>query len=331
MADFSGTGGNDYFVATTSSDLFDGGPGLDVVNEFVTGRRNGTVAVQANGDVTFTQGAQVDTFRGIEQVDFIDGRLVFNLDDSALQVVRLYNAALDRGPDQGGLNSYVNQLESGVPLSTLAGNFLASPEFVSRFGDNLAGQQYIERLYDNVLDRAPSGGEISFYLDQINQGATRQQLLVNFSESPENRAKTAGLAQGGVWDYNENAGAVARIYDTMFDRAPELAGLRFYREQLDSGTNTLLGIVEGFVASPEFQSRYGTAVSGDAFVRLLYRNTLNRDPVQSEVDFYAPRLDSGELSRAQTVLGFAESPEHKDLTSPNISSEVPSQFGILFT
>ena len=281
--------------------------------------------------MTFTEGAQVDTFRGIEQIDFADGRVVFGLGDPATAVVRLYNAALDRGPEQAGLNFYITALQTGGSLSTLANDFLASPEFQARFGTNLSNEQYIDRLYENVLDRDPSAGETQFYVDAINTGTSRAQLLVNFSESPENQAKTAGLVQGGIWDVSENAATVARLYDTAFDRVPDLGGLRNYRQQLDAGDTTPLRISEVFLVSPEFVDRYGFTVDSADFTRLLYTNSLNRQASQGEVDFYANQLNSGALGRAQMVLNFSESPEHVALTAPNIVSDVPSQFGILFT
>ena len=331
MASFTGGTGNDIFTATTAADFFDGGTGFDTVNEFVTGRRAGSFTVQANGDVTFTDGAQVDTFRGIEQIDFADGRVAFGLGDPAVAVVRLYNAALDRSPDQGGLNFYVFSLQTGGSLTGLAENFLASPEFQGRFGANLSNEQYIDRLYENVLDRDPSASETQFYVDAINGGTSRAQLLVSFSESPENQGKTAGLVRAGVWDVSENAATVARIYDTMFDRVPDLGGLRSYRQQLDAGENTPLGIVQGFILSPEFGNRYGNAVTTADFVRLLYTNTLNRQASQSEIDYYVTRIDGDQLTLSEAVLGFAESPEHMALTAPSIMSENPAQFGISFT
>lgn len=331
MANFTGGAGNDRFTATTTADFFDGGSGFDVVNESVTGRRAGSFATQPGGDVTFTEGSQVDTFRNIEQIDFADGRMVFNLSDPAAAVVRLYNAGLDRSPEQAGLNFYIADLQTGGSLSTIATNFLASPEFQTRFGTNLSNEQYIDRLYENVLDRDPSASEVQFYVNAINQGTSRGQLLVNFSESPENQAKTASVIQGGIWDVSENAATVARLYDAAFDRVPDLGGLRNYREQLDAGDITPLRISEAFLVSPEFTSRYGFAVDSADFTRLLYTNALNRQASQGEVDAYASQLNSGALSRAQMVLNFSDSPEHVALTAPNIVSDNPSQFGILFT
>jgi hypothetical protein len=41
-------------------------------------------------------------------------------------------------------------------------------------------------------------------------------------------------------------------------------------------------------------------------------------------------LDSGAATRAQVVLAFSESAEHVALTAPDVQSESPGRFGILF-
>ena len=92
------------------------------------------------------------TLRSVEEVRLADGHLVFNEADPAAQVVRLYHAALDRDPEQQGLNFWIGQLREGHGLLDLAQSFLASPEFNSRYG-SLTDSQYVDRLYQNVLGR----------------------------------------------------------------------------------------------------------------------------------------------------------------------------------
>ena len=61
----------------------------------------------------------------------------------------------------------------------------------------------------------------------------------------------------------------------MFDRAPDAQGLAFWTAALGRGV-TLDAIADALVASPEFQTRYGTLADAD-FVRTLYRNGLERE------------------------------------------------------
>ncbi|MFT8242468.1 DUF4214 domain-containing protein [Roseomonas sp. BN140053] len=322
--------GDDVLIGGIGDDLLDGGPGFDRVDLLNFGRRASNFALQPNGDVTMTRGTEVDTLRGMEIVTFADGRMVFDETDPAAQVVRLYNAALARGPEQAGLNYYIDFLQGGRSLTDIAAGFNGSPEFQARFGAGLSNDQYVVQLYQNVLHRSASQSELDYYRERFALGDSREQTLVNFSESPENKALTANAVKAGIWDVDEDAATVARIYDTALGRKPDFEGLVFYRDQLAAGTNSETGIVEGFIGSPEFQARYGANTSNTQFVGLLYQNTLHRGATAEEISYYVSQLDAGVLSRSQAVVNFSDSPEHVALTAENIVSENPQQFGIAF-
>ena len=76
---------------------------------------------------------------------------------------------------------------NGLSITQIAGNFIASPEFKSMYGNNPTEQEYIQLLYQNVLGRSPAEFEVDFYKNRFEQGISDRQItLVNFSESPEN-------------------------------------------------------------------------------------------------------------------------------------------------
>mgnify|MGYP000565370640 CR=1 FL=1 len=54
-------------------------------------------------------------------------------------------------------------------------------------------------LYFNVLDRDGDAGGVSFWLEHLDAGTvTREQLLIDFSESNENQLNVIGLISGGI-------------------------------------------------------------------------------------------------------------------------------------
>ena len=58
--------------------------------------------------------------------------------------------------------------------------------------------QFITLLYQNVLDRAPDAGGLQFHLGESTQGQSRSDMLIHFSESPENQANVIGDIQNGM-------------------------------------------------------------------------------------------------------------------------------------
>jgi hypothetical protein len=154
----------------------------------------------------------------------------------------------------------------------------------------------------------------------LAQGVSRAQVLVGFSDSPENISDLAAPVQQGLWIQDAAAAEVARLYDTTLGRLPDSGGLAGWTHALENGSATLLQVTQGFVGSQEFQQVYG-ALSDRDFVTLLYHNTLHRDPDQGGLDGWVAALNNG-VTRAQVVLGFSESPEHIQNTSAHIDNGV---------
>ena len=127
--------------------------------------------------------------------------MVFDPADPAASVTRLYQAALGRSPDEGGLTFWTASIKAGTPLVTLADAFVSSAEFTGRFGSGLASADYVTRLYLNVLGRAPDAGGLAFFTGDLDSGkASRAQTLVAISESAENRAVTAPVGPLSVFN-----------------------------------------------------------------------------------------------------------------------------------
>jgi Ca2+-binding RTX toxin-like protein len=100
------------------------------------------------------------------------------------QVYRLYLAALDRAPDEGGFANWVTALANGTTLAGITTGFVNSTEFQARYGV-LDNTQFVTLLYNNVLDRAPDSGGLAHWVGALAGGATRESIVNGFSESQE--------------------------------------------------------------------------------------------------------------------------------------------------
>lgn len=104
--------------------------------------------------------------------------------------VRLYGAAFDRNPDAPGLVYWAQQRQQGLSLSSIASRFVGSREFTQLYG-SLGDRAFVEQIYRNVLDREPDASGTDYWVGRLRAGATRGTVLLGFSESPENRNRTA--------------------------------------------------------------------------------------------------------------------------------------------
>jgi Domain of unknown function (DUF4214) len=221
-------------------------------------------------------------------------------------------------------------VQGGQPLSGLATGFLASAEFQRYFGGASAGNgAFVDRLYQNVLGPAGEAEGRAYWAGVLDGAAAgRADVLAAFSESAENKAGTAALVQAGIWDRSEAAAEVARLYDTVFGRLPDVPGLAYWKDALENGGITRAQMAQVFTGSAEFQSQYGELDNWD-FAEALYRNSLDRSPGYSEMVYWEEHLDAG-MARSAVVLAFSESAEHVSLTAGTIGGENPADFGIVF-
>jgi serralysin len=202
-----GEAGNDVLNAGAGNDVLDGGSGVDTVL-FSGPRANFTIEVTSSGHrVTDSTGREgVDTLSGIERLKFTDKAVAFDIDGTAGKLYRLYQAAFDRVPDLQGLGYWINSLDVGYSMQNVASGFYNSSEFKGLYGASPSNFDFLTRLYNNILNRAPDQDGFNWWLNVLDRGlASQQQVLIDFSDSAENRAQVIGSIQGGI-EYTPWAG-----------------------------------------------------------------------------------------------------------------------------
>ncbi len=158
-------------------------------------------------------------------------------------LVRLYHAHFRRAPDYAGLTYWAGVARRGWSLAQISEQFVRSAEFDATYG-SLTDTAYVDRVYVNVLGRRAEQAGHAYWLDQLQQGMTRGELMVAFSESPEYRR----LIRGRV--------LATMLYVGMLRRAPEASGLAYWAGVVDDGT-PYRNVIAGFLGAAEYENRIG--------------------------------------------------------------------------
>ena len=303
------TGGsaNDLLVGGAGNDVMDGGGGVDTA--VYVGNIRSYSSVGATRVAGGSQGG-TDTLSNIEVLRFLDGRISYDTTDVSTVVYRLYDAAFDRAPDVFGLADYSRALSEGrATVQSILNTFAVSAEFQARYGA-LNNDQFVREMYRFSLNREGDAAGVQGYVTALNNGSlTRAQVLGIFSESTEHQALVnAVITANGLYVQDEATIAIARMYDSVFNRLPDLGGLQSYRDAVDQGY-TLKEIGAVLVGSPEFQQRFG-ALTNQQFVEQIYRFVLDREGDAGGIAGYVQALNQG-YTRADVVLVLSESPEHR--------------------
>lgn len=124
---------------------------------------------------------------------------------------------------------------------------------------------------------------------------------------------TVGLDLDGV------GGQIYRLYQAVFGRTPDAAGLGYWIKQGDHGL-TIGQAADFFVASAEFKTLYGSAPTSTQIVDELYANVLHRAPDDAGFAYWKPIIESTPAALSQVVVAFSESAENRDAVAKIIGN-----------
>jgi uncharacterized delta-60 repeat protein len=199
----NGLDGNDTITGGSGDDTLNGGTGLDVAL-YGSARAVNSFVRLGNGDVQISGPDGVDTLHEVERAVFGSAAVGFDIDGTGGKAYRLYQAAFDRVPDEGGVGFWMYYIDRGFDIGLVAAGFITSPEFTSLYGPSITNDQFIQLLYQNVLNRDPDAEGYAFWRSAMaNEGGnygkawTRSDVLVLYSDSAENKANVIGVITDG--------------------------------------------------------------------------------------------------------------------------------------
>ena len=183
-------------------------------------------------------------------------------------VRQMYKAMVDREADSGGLQYWVNLLNTGTTRQAALNSFASSQEYrdlcnnagfelgnkigVPKYGTQQYGPcsvcgkkskvvQFVERMYTECLKRAAESGGLNYWSKELcNHTKTGKTLLNNFFLSQEIKNKNLS-----------NEEYVRRIYRAMLNRDPDSGGLAYWAGRMNKGESAVV-VIAGFVDSAEF-------------------------------------------------------------------------------
>ncbi|MFZ6654961.1 DUF4214 domain-containing protein [Undibacterium sp. TJN19] len=194
---------NNTLTGNGGNDTIDGGQGQDTVI-FSGARSNYTITASGNSATvkakTGTDGN--DSLANIERLHFTDENVALDINGTAGQAYRLYQAAFDRKPDMLGLGYWIADMDKGSDLTTVAAGFMKSAEFQKLYGTSPSNATLVTNFYQNVLHRAADQDGFNYWLDQLNtHKITAAGALASFCEGIENQVRVIGAIQNGI-DYS---------------------------------------------------------------------------------------------------------------------------------
>jgi hypothetical protein len=88
----------------------------------------------------------------------------------------------------------------GMDVVEVAARFVDSEEFRQLYGNSPSPSVFINRLYQNVLDRTPDSTGLNWWISQMQNDPSKtfSKVLADFSESLENQTNVAAQITDGI-------------------------------------------------------------------------------------------------------------------------------------
>lgn len=157
-------------------------------------------------------------------------------------VAGLYVGLLDRDAEFDGWLYHRTALTRGITgHDSLVTNFLNSEERMLRFGAQ-TNETFVRSLYQHVLMRTPSAGEIALQTDFLNRGGSRSTLAREFLKSEEFRISTDSRLLANL------------LYFCLLWRDPDPAERTMLINSLRAGASVRT-VIDTILRSPQFALR----------------------------------------------------------------------------
>ena len=147
-------------------------------------------------------------------------------------LVQLYVASFNRAPDSVGLYYWGSRLSDGMSLQDIANSFFVQPETVAAYPTTMATSDFVTRVYNNVLSRAPDTGGLKYWVSELDTGkiskdsfllaiingaqastgsAIDRQTLANKETVGEHYAIFDGLNNSSLWAKDVMSGVTDQL------------------------------------------------------------------------------------------------------------------------
>lgn len=196
----TGTDKNDSLKLGAPNIAINGGDGIDTLT--VNGKSTDYTLAKESWGYGLTDkvgNGGHDALINVERVNFTDTSIALDVNGNAGEIFRLYQAVFNRPAEAEGLGYWIMRMDTGTSLLQVTTEFMNQPEFDAMYGLHPTDEEFITKLYFNILHRDPDPSGYKYWIDTLAAHPdARATILKDFSEGFENQALVIGSIQNGM-------------------------------------------------------------------------------------------------------------------------------------
>ena len=141
-------------------------------------RRALVIKLRHHGDVLLAAPV-LSSLKAAAPADGSDA-LIFADNAKQAAVANMYHALLGRNADAGGLEFWYDHADGTTTLHTIASGFLESAEYTAKDQDDA---EFVDALYAGLFGRPADAAGADYWLDRLEDGASRADVATAFAEA----------------------------------------------------------------------------------------------------------------------------------------------------
>lgn len=237
-------------------------------------------------------------------------------------VCRIYTDCLGRTPEEDGVKYWAAELSSGKRDGASVGaGFVFSDEYMRK---GTTRKEYVKMLYVVFMGREADEAGLNYWLDNMKNGMTREEVFKGFVDSREYTliCTTYGIQRGdyklqGISDPEIKDGKVTteitsfveRIYVKALNRKSDPSGIAYWSQEIANETKTPVEVAKLFIFSKEFEDK---KLNDTEYIKVLYRTFMGREADKVGLNYWLGELNNGQ-SRERVLERFAGCDEFQDI------------------
>ncbi|MCQ2483518.1 MAG: DUF4214 domain-containing protein [Clostridia bacterium] len=230
-------------------------------------------------------------------------------------VENCFKTSLGREPDAASRDEMTAELEGKIAYGSQVAYALIASEEYSNLGKS--DSDYINDLYLMMFNRAPADSELSYWLEQMQNGIDRSLVFEVCANSSEfyDFCATYNVESGyfssafdAVSLSNVNR-FVTKIYLGCLNRLPDQYGQQYWCAALLTKEAKGRDLAASLIFSSEFSD---LNLSNTDFMSRMYLTFFDREPDEDGFVYWVDMLDSG-TSKEEVFNGFSDAPEFTQL------------------
>ena len=178
-----------------------------------------------------------------------------------VDLVELYIAAFNRAPDAIGLNYWGQRLTDGMSLDAIARSFFDQPETKAAYPSNMSTGEFVTKIYNNVLGRAPDTAGFDYWLGEFQKGnVVKDNFLLTIINGA--RAASGSPADAQYLLNKEIVGAHYALTDG-------LSNLNWAKQVMANVNGTAASVTAANAMSDAFLATANTSAGAELVVQLV--------------------------------------------------------------